>query len=45
MLYCPLIALCDQLKAQLIATLTDNRRLLEAVLRDALTPGMEEVAL
>jgi type I restriction enzyme S subunit len=31
-----LMALCDQLEAQLTTTATDSRRLLEAVLRDAL---------
>jgi type I restriction enzyme S subunit len=31
-----LVALCDQLEAQLATTQTDSRRLLEAVLRDAL---------
>lgn len=31
-----LMALCDQLEAQLAATQTDSRRLLEAVLRDAM---------
>lgn len=45
MLYHPLMALCAQLEAQLITTQTDSRRLLEAVLRDALTPAMEEAAL
>lgn len=33
-----LMALCDQLEAQLATTEADSRRLLEAVLRDALTP-------
>lgn len=32
-----LMALCDQLEAQLTTTQTDSRRLLEAVLRDALS--------
>lgn len=41
MLYRPLMALCDQLEAPLIT----SRRLLEAVLRDALAPAMEEAAL
>lgn len=45
MLYRLLMALCDQLKAQLITTQTDSRRLLEAVLRDALAPATEEAAL
>lgn len=40
-----LMALCDQLEAQLTTTQTDSRRLLEAVLRDALAPVMEEVAI
>jgi len=34
-----LMALCDQLEAQLTTTQTDSRRLLEAVLRDALAGG------
>ena len=34
-----LMALCDQLEAQLITTQTDGRRLLEAVLEAALTPA------
>ena len=33
-----LMALCDQLEAQITSTETDSRRLLEAVLRDALNP-------
>lgn len=37
-----LMALCDQLEAQLIATEADSRRLLEAVLRDALKPALAE---
>ena len=37
-----LMALCDQLEAQLTTTETDSRRLLEAVLRDALAPALEE---
>jgi len=45
MLYRLLMALCDQLKAQLITTQADSRRLLEAVLRDALAPATEEAAL
>ena len=40
-----LMALCDQLEAQLTTTQTDSRRLLEAVLSDALAPVMEETAL
>jgi len=41
-----LMALCDQLEAQLTTTQTDSRRLLEAVLRDALAPAptLEEAA-
>ena len=34
-----LMALCDQLEAQLTATEADSRRLLEAVLHEALTLG------
>lgn len=34
-----LMALCDQLEAQLASTEVDSRRLLEAVLRDALQPS------
>lgn len=33
-----LMALCDQLETQLTTTTADSRRLLEAVLRDALAP-------
>jgi type I restriction enzyme S subunit len=33
-----LMALCDQLETQLTTTATDSRRLLEAVLRDAIRP-------
>lgn len=36
-----LMALCDQLENQITSTETDSRRLLEAVLRDALTPAHE----
>jgi len=39
-----LMAVCDQLEAQLTATETDSRRLLEAVLREALAPAMEDAA-
>lgn len=39
-----LIALCDQLETQLTAIDTDSRRLLEAVLHDALAPALEEAA-
>jgi len=35
------MALCDQLEAQLIVTEADNRRLLEAVLHEALNPLSE----
>ncbi|MEI6335298.1 MAG: restriction endonuclease subunit S [Methylococcaceae bacterium] len=38
-----LMALCDQLEAQLITTQTDSRRLLEAVLHEALAPALEEI--
>jgi len=41
---CELMALCDQLEAQLNTTETDSRRLLEAVLHDALAPAQEEAA-
>jgi type I restriction enzyme S subunit len=37
-----LMALCDQLEAQLTATGADSRRLLEAVLHEALAPALEE---
>jgi len=39
-----LMALCDQLEAQLTTTESDSRRLLEAVLRDALNPEVKEAA-
>jgi type I restriction enzyme, S subunit len=39
-----LMALCDQLEAQLTATEADSRRLLEAVLHEALAPALEETA-
>jgi type I restriction enzyme S subunit len=39
-----LMALCDQLEAQLYTTEIDSRRLLEAVLHEALTPALEEAA-
>lgn len=39
-----LMALCDQLETQLTTTQADSRRLLEAVLRDALLPAMEEAS-
>lgn len=39
-----LMALCDQLEAQLSATETNSRRLLETVLRDALAPALEVAA-
>ncbi len=35
------MAVCDQLEASLTATQTDSRRLLEAVLQEALAPAME----
>lgn len=39
-----LMALCDQLEAQLNTTEADSRRLLEAVLYEALAPTLEEAA-
>jgi len=39
-----LMALCDQLEAQLAATEASSRRLLEAVLHEALAPALEETA-
>jgi type I restriction enzyme, S subunit len=39
-----LMAVCDQLEAQLTTTQTDSRRLLEAVLHEAVAPAMEEAA-
>ena len=39
-----LIALCDQLEARLATTEADGRRLLEAVLHEALAPALEETA-
>jgi type I restriction enzyme S subunit len=39
-----LMALCDQLETQLTATQTDSRRLLEAVLSDALAPAQAAAA-
>lgn len=39
-----LMALCDQLEAQLTATQSDSRRLLEAVLHEALAPSLEKAA-
>lgn len=39
-----LMALCDQLETQLTTTQNDSRRLLEAVLHQALSPRHEEVA-
>jgi type I restriction enzyme S subunit len=38
-----LMAVCDQLEAQLTTTQTDSRRLLEAVLHDALAPATDTV--
>src|SRR5215831_2585655 len=37
-----LIALCDQLEAQLTTTEADSRRLLEAVLHEALYPAVRQ---
>lgn len=39
-----LMALCDQLEAQLTTTEADSRCLLEAVLHEALAPVLEETA-
>lgn len=39
-----LMALCDQLEAQLTTTATDSCRLLEVVLREALAPALGEAA-
>lgn len=39
-----LMALCDQLEAQLISTQIDSRRLLEAVLHEALALPIEQAA-
>jgi type I restriction enzyme S subunit len=39
-----LMALCDQLEAQLTTAEADSRRLLEAVLHEALAPALEETA-
>lgn len=39
-----LMALCAQLEAQLTTTEADSRRLLEAVLHEALAPALEEAA-
>jgi type I restriction enzyme, S subunit len=39
-----LMALCDRLEAQLTTTEADSRRLLEAVLHEALAPALEEAA-
>jgi type I restriction enzyme S subunit len=39
-----LMALCDQLEAQLTTTEADSRRLLEAMLHEALAPELEETA-
>ena len=36
--------ICDQLEAQLATTEADSRRLLEAVLHEALAPALEETA-
>ena len=37
-----LLAVCDQLEAQLTTTQTESRRLLEAVLHEALDAGVEK---
>ena len=37
-----LMAVCDQLEAQLTTTQTDSRRLLEAVLHEALDPSIDQ---
>jgi len=39
-----LMALCDQLEAQLTTTEADSRRLLEAVLHETLSPPLAEAA-
>jgi type I restriction enzyme S subunit len=39
-----MLALCDRLEAQLATTKTESRRLLEAVLHEALTPALEKIA-
>ena len=39
-----LMALCDRLEASLAATEADSRRLLEAVLHEALAPAVQEAA-
>lgn len=39
-----LMVLCDQLETQLTTTEADSRRLLEAVLHEALAPALEEAA-
>jgi type I restriction enzyme, S subunit len=39
-----LMALCDQLEAQHVTIESDSRRLLEAVLHDALSPIQKETA-
>ena len=39
-----LMAVCDQLEAQLTTTQTDSRRLLEAVLHEALAPAIGQAA-
>ena len=36
-----LMAICDQLEAQITATEQDSRRFLESVLADALAPGID----
>jgi len=39
-----LMSVCDQLEAELVTTQTNSRRLLEAVLHEALAPAMEQAA-
>jgi type I restriction enzyme, S subunit len=39
-----LMALCDQLETQLTRTAADSRRLLEALLHEALVPASEQAA-
>jgi hypothetical protein len=38
------MALCDQIETQLKTTEIDSRRLLEAVLHEALIPALDEAA-
>ena len=37
------MTLCDQMEAQISTTQTDSRRLLKAVLRDALAPAIKDL--